>query len=203
MRVQPIRLIVALSAVFACGGPQLNQTSVTCPTGRTLLDGVCVNEGVADYVACVRAQGASLGGSKRQQLSADVGTVGLRAGGAAEASETMERRYAASDATTLEIVRRCASAAPGATAGSTSNGVSDTASIAGSWGKGGAIIEGTGATFVVKLPNSGRGPFNGKFTGPRKVDVTFYDDPGCCTGTVVDGNEVIRWSNGTAWVRDK
>lgn len=190
-------------AAVACGGPQLNQTSVTCPPGRTLLDGVCVNEGVADYVACVRAQGASLGGSKRQQLSADVGTVGLRAGGAAEASETMERRYAASDATTLEIVKRCASAAPGAAAVPAPIGGGNVVSLAGSWGHGGAVIEGSGPNFVVTMPQVGRGPFKGKFTGPRAIDVAFFDDPGCCTGTVLDGHDVIRWSNGTTWVRDK
>jgi hypothetical protein len=72
----------------------LNQTSITCPAGRTLLDGVCVRENVADYVACVRAQGAQLGGSKQQQLSADVGTVGVRAGGSAEVKESLEKKYA-------------------------------------------------------------------------------------------------------------
>lgn len=108
-------LVLSAFVSLGCGatGPALNQTSVTCPAGRTLLDGVCVAEGVADYVACVRAQGAQLGGSKHQQLSAEVGTVGIRAGGAAEVSESLEKKYAASDAAMMEIVRRCsASVAP-------------------------------------------------------------------------------------------
>jgi hypothetical protein len=108
-------LIVTALVSLGCGagGPALNQTSITCPAGRTLLDGVCVAEGVADYVACVRAQGAQLGGTKHQQLSAEVGTVGIRAGGAAEVSESLEKKYATSDAAMMEIVRRCsASVAP-------------------------------------------------------------------------------------------
>ncbi len=91
----------AVVALPSCGGagPILNQTSITCPAGRTLLDGVCVRETVADYVACVRAQGA--------QLSADVGTVGVRASGSAEVKESLEKKYATTDTAALEIVRRC------------------------------------------------------------------------------------------------
>jgi hypothetical protein len=76
-----------------------------------LLDGVCVNESVADYVACVRAQGAQLGASKSQEISATAGTLGIKAGGAAEVKESLERKYTASDAATLEIVRACGSSA--------------------------------------------------------------------------------------------
>lgn len=100
-------LAAVASAAAACGGSALNQTSITCPAGRTLLDGVCVNEGVADYVACVRAQGATLGGERSEKISADAGYLGVRAAGAAEVSENLERKYAVSDAATLEIVRAC------------------------------------------------------------------------------------------------
>jgi hypothetical protein len=101
----------SLLALFllGCGGfgTGLNHPSVSCPEGRTLLDGVCVSESVADYVACVRAQGAQLGGAKQQQISADVGTVGVKASAAAQVSENLEKKYAASDATMLEIVKSC------------------------------------------------------------------------------------------------
>lgn len=104
--------LVAVSAqLTAACGPALNQTSVTCSPGRTLLDGVCVNEGVADYVACVRAQGAQLGGSRSQQISADAGFAGIRAGGAVEVSETLEKKYSVSADATLEIIRECRGAA--------------------------------------------------------------------------------------------
>lgn len=99
----------SLVLAIGCGGasPNLNQTSITCPPNRTLLDGVCVAEAVADYVACVRAQGAQLGGEKGQKVSADVGTIGLHAGGAAEVRETLEKKYSVSDAATLEIIKTC------------------------------------------------------------------------------------------------
>jgi hypothetical protein len=93
------------------GGGQLNQTSITCPPGRTLLDGVCVAEAVADYVACVRAQGAQLGAAKNQQLSAEAGYLGVKAGGASELSESLQRKYSTSDQAMMAIVDACNSRA--------------------------------------------------------------------------------------------
>jgi hypothetical protein len=72
-----------------------------------LLDGVCVAESVADYVGCVRAQGANVGGSKGQKISAEAGALGVRASGAAEVKETLEKRYAVSSGAELEIVKAC------------------------------------------------------------------------------------------------
>ncbi len=105
--------LCALALSLGCGGPSLNQTSVTCPPKRTLLDGVCVAEAVADYVACVRAQGAQIGGEKGAKVSADVGTIGARAGGAVELRESLERKYSVSDAATLEIIKSCSAAVSG------------------------------------------------------------------------------------------
>ena len=106
-----------LGLVAGCGGttPHLNASSTPCPAGRTVLDGVCVAEPIADYVACVRAQGAQLGGEKGQKVSADVGTIGLRAGGAAEVRETLEKKYSVSDAATLEIIKSCSTVVRSAT----------------------------------------------------------------------------------------
>ena len=92
-------------------GPALNQVSVTCPPGRTYLDGVCVSEPVADYVACVRAQGAQLGNEKSQKLSAEAGSLGVKAGGAAEVSESLQKKYSASDQAMLAIIQACNGAA--------------------------------------------------------------------------------------------
>ncbi len=78
-----------------------------CGASRTLLDGVCVNERVADYVACVRAQGAQLGEEKGRKLSAEAGVAGTHAGVASEVRDTLERTYTVSDSNTLEIIRAC------------------------------------------------------------------------------------------------
>jgi len=112
--------LVAAVASGGCGGG-LNQTVITCPADRTLLDGVCVAEAIADYVACVRAQGAQLGADKSQSISADVGYLGVNAGGAAEVSESLEKKYSVSDAATLEIIRSCngASGLPASSAATT------------------------------------------------------------------------------------
>jgi len=110
MRVVRCLWPLVLVPVVACGAG-LNQTTVTCPPGRTFLDGVCVAEPVADYVACVRAQGAQLGSEKAQKLSADAGYLGVKAAAAAEVSETLQKKYSASDQAMLAIIQACNGAA--------------------------------------------------------------------------------------------
>jgi hypothetical protein len=102
-RLLAVASLVTLSCGAGNGG--LNHTSVTCSQGRTLLDGVCVSEQIADYVSCVRAQGAQLGAEKGQKLSAEVGYGGVRAGGAAELNEALQKKYSGSDETMLAIVQ--------------------------------------------------------------------------------------------------
>jgi hypothetical protein len=130
MPARPTRFGLALAAAalaLGCGASNgsLNQTSITCSAGRTLLDGVCVHEAVADYVACVRAQGAQLDGTRQRELSVEAGALGVRAGASGEVRESLEKRYAASDAAMLEIVRRC-----NAAAGTTLAGPAETARAA-------------------------------------------------------------------------
>lgn len=104
-----VALIVTSASAPSCGAG-LNQTSITCSEGRTLLDGVCVSEQVADYVSCVRAQGAQLGAEKGQKISAEVGYLGAKAGGAAELNETLQKKYSASDTAMLAIIQACSGA---------------------------------------------------------------------------------------------
>jgi hypothetical protein len=94
---------VAATAHLSCAGAN----GGSCGAGRTLLDGVCVSEPVADYVACVRAQGAKLGSDTSKKLSADASFAGVHAGTDLEAKDTLEKQYATSDANTLEIIRQC------------------------------------------------------------------------------------------------
>jgi hypothetical protein len=66
-----------------------------------------VSDQIADYVACVRAQGARLGAEKGERISAEAGTLGVRAAAASEVRESLEKKYSVSDQATLEIVRVC------------------------------------------------------------------------------------------------
>jgi len=70
-----------------------------------------VAQQVADYVACVRAQGAKLSHEEGTKLSADVGVAGTHAGAASEVSDRLQREYRASDANTREIILACDSLA--------------------------------------------------------------------------------------------
>jgi len=109
-RLPALAAMASVGLLASCAGGSgagLNQTSITCPQGRTLLDGVCVAESVADYVACVRAQGAQLDGARSEQISAEAGYLGVKAGGASEVSERLQRKYAASDQAMMAIVGAC------------------------------------------------------------------------------------------------
>jgi hypothetical protein len=110
---------MAAAANASCAGAN----GSSCGAGRTLLDGVCVSEPVADYVACVRAQGAKLGSDTSKKLSADASFAGVHAGTDMEAKDKLEKQYATSDANTLEIIRQC-----GAMRASTPSGGQGTAS---------------------------------------------------------------------------
>lgn len=114
-----------LISVGACGGGAANQSK--CGANRTEVDGVCVSNQVADYVACIRSQGAQLGSDRSSKLSADASFAGAHAGGASEAKETLEKKYAAtSDENTKEILRTCAAAMHGqATAAPAATGNGD------------------------------------------------------------------------------
>jgi len=70
--------------------------------------------------------------------------------------------------------------------------------LTGAWGD--ATISQSGDSLTVSMPD--RGPFDGWYTDPDTIEVSFVDDPGCCTGDISGGGEVIRWSNGTTWVKD-
>ncbi|HVY48087.1 MAG TPA: hypothetical protein VHB21_19500 [Minicystis sp.] len=76
-----------------------------------MLDGVCVKEAIADYVACVRAQGAQLGEDKGKHLSVEAGQFGVKASAVADLKDTLQRKYAVSDANTLEIIKTCGAVA--------------------------------------------------------------------------------------------
>lgn len=115
MKFAPGKIILCVAVLLsgACGGT-LTQTPKTCPPGRTLLDSVCVRESIADYVACVRAQGAKIGGAQSKKLGASAGYLGVKASAVAEVSERLEKQYSASDNAMLEIVRACNALVQGA-----------------------------------------------------------------------------------------
>lgn len=167
-------LAVAGLSLFACGSGNagLNQTSITCSQGRTLLDGVCVSEQVADYVSCVRAQGAQLGAEKGQKLSAEVGTVGLRAGGAAELNETLQKKYAGSDQTMLAIVQACGAATGGLQPiAKTASGLSARWALDETSGTGVSDATGHGNTGVVRTWGPGTAVWvGGRIGGALKLD---------------------------------
>jgi hypothetical protein len=101
-----LSLVIAYFVASCAAG---NAATSPCGAARTMLDGVCVSEQVADYVACVRAQGAKLGEERSRKLSAEAGIAGTRAAIASDVGEHLERQYATSDANTLEIIRTCGS----------------------------------------------------------------------------------------------
>lgn len=78
-----------------------------CGDGKTRLDGVCVDQAVANYVACVRAQGAQLDSGQSQKLAASVKVAGYGASAVSEVKDRLQSRYQASDENVLVIIRAC------------------------------------------------------------------------------------------------
>jgi hypothetical protein len=116
-------VVVALAWVVAgCGGATAN-ASLACGPGRTALDGVCVKEQVADYVACVRAQGAQLASTSSNKLSLDASSLAMHATAASDVSAQLNKKYAVSDAATLSIIETCNKAAGFATVAVVTPGV--------------------------------------------------------------------------------
>ena len=74
--------------------------------------------------------------------------------------------------------------------------------LTGSWNNGSEKISEYQGRLTIFINNRARGPFLGWYTGENTLAVNFTDDGGCCTGNVTGGGEIIRWSNGTKWVRD-
>jgi len=101
----PLPIMVGV-VLAGCAG-NLPAVARECPVGRTLLDGVCVSEPVADYVSCVRAQGAQLDSEQQRRLSAEAGYLGVKAAGTADLSDSLQKRYSASDEAMLEIIKSC------------------------------------------------------------------------------------------------
>lgn len=84
-----------------------NKISSICDEDRTILDGVCVKKEIADYVSCVRAQGATLVSDTSSELSADAGYFGVKASAASEVSDRLERQYVTSDQAMINIINNC------------------------------------------------------------------------------------------------
>ena len=171
MRTPFASCVVSLSLLSACGAP-LNETSVTCPAGRTFLDGVCVSEPVADYVACVRAQGAQLGADRSEKLSADASYLGAKVGGAAELNETLQKKYAASDQAMLKIIEACSGSDIRASLGSAS--AERGLAVAAHWpfdeAGGSGVTDASGHGNTGRIEGAGASWVAGKVDGSLKVE---------------------------------
>jgi TPR repeat protein len=115
MNLEPVvswRLLLALplaaaTLVIGCGGGTV-LSRPGCPEGQTSLDGTCVSQQIADYVACIRATGATVAAENAQSLSAAAGVAGATATTQAQVQDQLEKKYSSvSDANVLEIIHNC------------------------------------------------------------------------------------------------
>jgi len=98
---------LALASVAGCHAMAEPKSSVPCGPTETVLDGVCVSKKIADYVSCVRAQGATLGEDRSKKLSADAAYAGAHTGILSDAQESLARKYSVSDQAVLSIIETC------------------------------------------------------------------------------------------------
>jgi len=83
-----------------------------------------------------------------------------------------------------------------------STSVLATYNLSGSWNNGKEHIFQYKGKLTVFIENKKRGPFLGWYTGDNSIAVNFTDDGGCCIGNITGNGEIIRWSNGSKWVKD-
>lgn len=97
-----IFLVIAISGCVSDGSNR-----GVCLNGSTILDGVCVSRGIADYVSCVRAQGATLSRNSTNSLSADASYFAINARIVSDVSKNLNKKYSASDNVMAEIIKQC------------------------------------------------------------------------------------------------
>ncbi len=95
-----------MSLASACSTLQ-SPVQTSCGETMALLDNVCVQQEVANYVSCVRAHGSELTSEQSSLLSAEAGYFGISAKGASEVSSQLTRKYAVSEQAMLLIIDQC------------------------------------------------------------------------------------------------
>lgn len=97
-----------LLGVLAVGSAGCSAASLSCPTGRTPLDGVCVDYTIADFAACIRARGATLGEERGQKLAAEAAYLGSKASATRDVDEKLVKQYSSpSTPGELAIIQQC------------------------------------------------------------------------------------------------
>ncbi len=99
--------LAVVALLIGCHDTTGAKAPVTCGSDESVLDGVCVSKHVANYVSCVRAQGATLGEERGKKLAVDVGYAGARAGAVSEAHDSLARQYSVSDQAVLAVINMC------------------------------------------------------------------------------------------------
>ncbi len=106
MNNKNIIVLLAVVVFTACSGVPTKLAN-ECPSGRTLLDGVCVREDVADYVGCVKAMSVAWGVEKSKLRSTEVGYIGMKAPGGMEVREKLRSNYSSSNNEMGVIIKQC------------------------------------------------------------------------------------------------
>jgi len=101
------RLFILLIPIISSCASNQEQLFSACIQGTTKLDGVCVQQGIANYVGCVRAQGANLETKQSHSLSTTVGKIAINASAASDVSTLLKNKYTASDKAMLAIINQC------------------------------------------------------------------------------------------------
>jgi len=82
--------------------------SETCADGKTLIDDVCVDQEMANFISCVRSQSLDLGTERTASFNASIKYFDIGAQGGKDAIEKMHKKYSASDANMATIIQKCA-----------------------------------------------------------------------------------------------
>jgi hypothetical protein len=186
--------VAIATLVLACGGAAPGVLA-SCPLGQTTLDGTCVSQPIADYVACIRATGATVASNSAKGLSAAAGIAGVTASTQAEVQDKLEKTYnSVSDANALEIIHDCRNkTAPGGeVVGAPSGPGSNPVPVPPHPGQG-PSENGCGSSKSISGTWKGRyGYTQGACAGQSGISTLTFTDVDC----VIQGTDAYSWRGG-------
>jgi hypothetical protein len=99
-------VVLAILIATGCSSNPKPRTTI-CDSGKTLLDGVCVSQSIADYASCVRSQRVELNLENNSILNGKVTYWGIGVEGAREYSEKLKKTYSSTDNVMYKIIEQC------------------------------------------------------------------------------------------------
>lgn len=100
-------IVVILLYLFISGCASSVSSKKNCDNGQAELDGVCVSQHVADYVACVRSPNSTYDMEVVNTTGGEIGRLAISVKGVSEFKEEIKKKYHSTEDIASKIVEGC------------------------------------------------------------------------------------------------